>query len=202
MPNMTARDVLVALTVGYPDVPGWISRAAILVDPPSVLPGQVARFYETTVVNFFPEVTVRLPVKGLTRRGKPRRQRRRLDLVALVQPHYKCFEPFVAGVEIKVDQHDLEGDTKLPDYLDYCHLFYLAVPRCLEHEALAVVATLQPGAYYAGLLLIEDDGYVTAAIPPEPFQPSDRCLKELYAELLIRPFKLAKKDRKTFVQFV
>ena len=32
------------------------------------------------------------------------------------------------GVEIKVALADLKGDGKWPEYLDYCDLFYFAIP--------------------------------------------------------------------------
>jgi hypothetical protein len=47
---------------------------------------------------------------------------RRLD-VAAIGPDGK-----ILGVEIKVALADLRGDTKWPEYLDYCDLFYFAIP--------------------------------------------------------------------------
>ena len=47
---------------------------------------------------------------------------RRLDVAAL-GPGGE-----VLGIEIKVALADLRGDTKWPDYLDYCDLFYFAIP--------------------------------------------------------------------------
>jgi hypothetical protein len=47
---------------------------------------------------------------------------RRLD-VAAIGPGGEML-----GVEIKVALADLKGDTKWPDYLDYCDLFYFAIP--------------------------------------------------------------------------
>jgi len=195
---MTASDILTALTTGYP-CPGWICRAALVVDPPTVFAGTVAHFYETTAVNFFPETTVRIPAEGTTRRGLPRLQRRRLDLVALVQSHYKCFEPFAIGVEIKVDRSDLLNDEKLIAYSPYVHLFYLAVPMALKDDAIYKLAIHQQVT--TGLLLI-DGSSVVIERQATLLLPTDTHLKELYAELLIRPFKLAKKERKLFIQFV
>jgi len=47
---------------------------------------------------------------------------RRLD-VAAIGPGGE-----ILGVEIKVALADLRGDGKWPDYLDYCDLFYFAIP--------------------------------------------------------------------------
>lgn len=211
---MNAADMLYFLTSAKQHIlnyktefaPQWIERAAVLMVPPSPLQG--GRSYETTAVNFFPETTVRLPAEGLTRRGKPRLQRRRLDLVALVQPHYKCFEPFVVGVEVKVSKSDLFGDDKIADYLPYCHLFYLAVPSGLEEDARVKLA-IDTAHANTGLLVVTDStaancGDVRIAQQAKPRQPSDRHLRELYAELLIRPFKVEPEGqrRKVFVQFV
>lgn len=211
---MTANEILVSLITNNPNsrlLPDWISQAAAYVHPP-----KYGGTYETTAVNFFPEVTVRPPTEGTTRRGKPRFQRRRFDLVALVQPHYKIWEPLAIGIEIKVDVHDLMNDDKIADYLPYVHLFYLAVPSDLEEAALEKMAHLPWGA--VGLLLVDGvkqlaNGInigqgITIKLQPNlethP-QPTDIHLKELYAELLLRPFKLAKNNkphRKLFIQFV
>ena len=47
---------------------------------------------------------------------------RRLDIAALGTGGE------ILGVEIKVALADLRGDGKWPDYLDYCDLFYFAIP--------------------------------------------------------------------------
>jgi hypothetical protein len=47
---------------------------------------------------------------------------RRLD-VAAIGPGGEML-----GVEIKVALADLKGDSKWPEYLDYCDLFYFAIP--------------------------------------------------------------------------
>src|SRR5579872_5957448 len=47
---------------------------------------------------------------------------RRLD-VAAIGPGGEML-----GVEIKVALADLRGDNKWPEYLDYCDLFYFAIP--------------------------------------------------------------------------
>jgi hypothetical protein len=45
---------------------------------------------------------------------------RRFDLIAL------NVQGIICGVEIKVSEGDMRQDTKWPDYLEHCHLFYLA----------------------------------------------------------------------------
>jgi len=47
---------------------------------------------------------------------------RRLDIAALAS------DGSIIGVEIKVSLADLRADGKWPDYLDYCDLFFFAVP--------------------------------------------------------------------------
>ena len=41
------------------------------------------------------------------------------------------------GVEIKVALADLRGDSKWPEYLDYCDLFYFAIPPDFPARACA-----------------------------------------------------------------
>ena len=53
---------------------------------------------------------------------------RRLDVAAL-GPGGELL-----GVEIKVALADLRGDNKWPEYLDYCDLFYFAIPPDFPDE--------------------------------------------------------------------
>jgi hypothetical protein len=53
---------------------------------------------------------------------------RRLD-VAAIGPGGEML-----GVEIKVALADLKGDGKWPEYLDYCDLFYFAIPPDFPDE--------------------------------------------------------------------
>src|SRR5665213_1901750 len=47
---------------------------------------------------------------------------RRLDVAALGA------DGTLLGVEIKVSVADLKGDQKWPEYLEFCELFYFAIP--------------------------------------------------------------------------
>jgi hypothetical protein len=53
---------------------------------------------------------------------------RRLDVAALGA------DGTVVGVEIKVALPDLKSDLKWPDYLEFCELFYFAVPPDFPDE--------------------------------------------------------------------
>lgn len=50
------------------------------------------------------------------------RNGRRLDIAGLDR------QGIIAGVEVKVSATDFMADRKWPEYLDYCDLFYFAVP--------------------------------------------------------------------------
>lgn len=53
---------------------------------------------------------------------------RRLDVAALGP------DGTMLGVEIKVAVADLKGDQKWPEYLDFCELFYFAIPPDFPDE--------------------------------------------------------------------
>jgi hypothetical protein len=53
---------------------------------------------------------------------------RRLDVAALGA------DGTMLGVEIKVALQDLKGDQKWPEYLEYCELFYFAIPPDFPDE--------------------------------------------------------------------
>lgn len=76
---------------------------------------------------------------------------RRLD-VAAIGP-----DGTVAGVEIKVAIPDLRGDGKWPEYLDFCELFYFAIPPDFPDE-------LAPA--HTGLIVA--DRYGGAIVRPSP----------------------------------
>ncbi len=53
---------------------------------------------------------------------------RRLDVAALAA------DGTMLGVEIKVALADLKGDQKWPEYLEFCELFYFAIPPDFSDE--------------------------------------------------------------------
>jgi len=76
---------------------------------------------------------------------------RRLDVAALGP------DGTVVGVEIKVALSDLKGDTKWPDYLEFCEHFYFAIPPDFPDEHVP-----------AGTGLIVADRYGGAIVRPSP----------------------------------
>jgi hypothetical protein len=79
---------------------------------------------------------------------------RRLDVAALGA------DGTLLGVEIKVALADLRGDTKWPDYLEFCEQFYFAIPPDFPDEHV-------PG----GTGLIVADRYGGAIVRPAPAAP-------------------------------
>lgn len=76
---------------------------------------------------------------------------RRLDVAALGP------DGTVVGVEIKVALGDLKGDLKWPEYLEFCELFYFAIPPDFPDEF------VPPGT---GLIVA--DRYGGAIVRPSP----------------------------------
>jgi hypothetical protein len=76
---------------------------------------------------------------------------RRLDVAALGP------DGLVTGVEIKVALADLKGDTKWPEYLEFCECFYFAIPPDFPDEHVP-----------AGTGLIVADRYGGAIVRPSP----------------------------------
>ena len=74
---------------------------------------------------------------------------RRLD-VAAIGPGGEML-----GVEIKVALADLRGDGKWPDYLDYCDLFYFAIPPDFPHEHVPHQTGLIVADRYGGAVIKE-----------------------------------------------
>jgi hypothetical protein len=69
---------------------------------------------------------------------------RRLD-VAAIGPGGE-----ILGVEIKVALADLRGDGKWPEYLDYCDLFYFAIPPDFPPEHVPPQTGLMVADRYGG----------------------------------------------------
>jgi hypothetical protein len=76
---------------------------------------------------------------------------RRLDVAALGS------DGTMLGVEIKVALNDLKGDQKWPEYLEFCELFYFAIPPDFPDEHVP-----------AGTGLIVADRYGGAIVRPSP----------------------------------
>jgi hypothetical protein len=74
---------------------------------------------------------------------------RRLD-VAAIGPGGELL-----GVEIKVALADLRGDAKWPEYLDYCDLFYFAIPPDFPHEHVPHETGLIVADRYGGAVIKE-----------------------------------------------
>src|ERR1700748_1529843 len=74
---------------------------------------------------------------------------RRLD-VAAIGPGGE-----IPGVEIKVALADLKGDNKWPDYLDYCDLFYFAIPPDFPDEHVPQQTGLIVADRYGGSIVKE-----------------------------------------------
>jgi hypothetical protein len=72
---------------------------------------------------------------------------RRLD-VAAIGPGGEML-----GVEIKVALTDLKGDTKWPEYLDYCDLFYFAIPPDFPPEHVPQETGLIVADRYGGAII-------------------------------------------------
>ncbi len=74
---------------------------------------------------------------------------RRLD-VAAIGPGGE-----ILGVEIKVALADLRGDVKWPEYLDYCDLFYFAIPPDFPPEHVPAATGLIVADRYGGEIVKE-----------------------------------------------
>jgi hypothetical protein len=72
---------------------------------------------------------------------------RRLD-VAAIGPSGDML-----GVEIKVALADLRGDGKWPEYLDYCDLFYFAIPPDFPPEHVPAETGLIVADRYGGAIV-------------------------------------------------
>ncbi len=71
------------------------------------------------------------------------------------------------GVEIKVALADLRGDSKWPEYLDYCDLFYFAIPPDFPPEHVPQQTGLIVADRYGGAIVKEARSAVAACQPPQ-----------------------------------
>ena len=72
---------------------------------------------------------------------------RRLDVAALGP------DGTMLGVEIKVALGDLKGDSKWPDYLEFCDLFYFAIPPDFPDEYVPSATGLIVADRYGGAIV-------------------------------------------------
>lgn len=84
-------------------------------------------------------------------------------------------------VEIKVARGDLLGDTKWPDYLDYCDRFYWGVPPVLDRSPLDSDA-YQPQD--CGVIVA--DGYDGEIVRPAPLTKLAPARRKVQVEHLAR----------------
>lgn len=84
-------------------------------------------------------------------------------------------------VEIKVARGDLLGDSKWPDYLDYCDRFYWGVPPGLDRTPLESAA-YQPEA--SGVIVA--DGYDAEIIRHAPLTRLNAARRKAQVERLAR----------------
>ena len=57
------------------------------------------------------------------------------------------------GVEIKVALNDLKGDQKWPEYLEFCELFYFAIPPDFPDEHVPTGTGLIVADRYGGAIV-------------------------------------------------
>lgn len=74
---------------------------------------------------------------------------RRLDVAAISD------SGLIAAVEIKVSLADLRADEKWPEYLEYCDLYYFAVPESFPLEALPAAHGLIVGDRFGAAVIRE-----------------------------------------------
>lgn len=84
-------------------------------------------------------------------------------------------------VEIKIARADLLGDTKWPDYLEYCDRFYWAVPPGLDRTPLEQ-EIFQPSA--CGVIVA--DGYDGEILRPAPLTKLASARRKTQVEHLAR----------------
>jgi hypothetical protein len=105
----------------------------------------------------------------------PLRNNRRADLMG-IDPKGQ-----VVIVEIKVSRADLLGDSKWPDYLDFCDRFYWGLPPELDRAPLET-ELYRPDS--CGVILA--DGYDAEIIRPAPSHPLASARRKVEVERLAR----------------
>ena len=105
----------------------------------------------------------------------PIRNGRRADLMGIDA------KGLVVIVEIKVARADLLGDTKWPDYLDFCDRFFWGVPPGLDRSPLEGEA-YQPET--CGVIVA--DGYDAEILRPAALAPLAPARRKVEVERLAR----------------
>ncbi|RZA25571.1 MAG: DNA repair protein MmcB-related protein [Proteobacteria bacterium] len=105
----------------------------------------------------------------------PLRNGRRADLMGIDAKGQ------IVIVEIKVARADLLGDSKWPDYLEFCDRFYWGLPpeldrACLEDDC------FMPG--HCGVIVA--DGYDAEILRPAPLHPLAAARRKVEVERLAR----------------
>ncbi|MDE1938965.1 MAG: MmcB family DNA repair protein [Alphaproteobacteria bacterium] len=72
---------------------------------------------------------------------------RRLDVAALGS------DGTMLGVEVKVALNDLKGDQKWPEYLEFCELFYFAIPPDFPDEHVPTTTGLIVADRFGGAIV-------------------------------------------------
>ena len=108
---------------------------------------------------------------------------RRIDVVGIIKEQNSL--PTVIGVEIKASINDIQRDTKLTEYMPFCHYFYIAVPNETAFIDTAKAVITQQ----IGLLCITDevvDGryQVVMLKQAQRSEPHPIFLGELYGKCL------------------
>jgi len=84
-------------------------------------------------------------------------------------------------VEIKVSRADLMGDSKWPEYLDYCDRFYWGLPPVLDRACLETGVFLPESS---GVIVA--DGYDAEIVRPAPSLPLATPRRKVEVERLAR----------------
>ena len=96
---------------------------------------------------------------------------RRADMMAV------CGKGLLTIVEIKVSKADLLGDSKWPDYLDYCDRFFWAVPAGFD---LTLLEGEAQGPELSGLIVADRyDAAVVREAPMRKLAPARRKAETL-----------------------
>lgn len=105
----------------------------------------------------------------------PLRSGRRADLMGI------DVKGRIVIVEIKVSRADLLGDTKWPDYLEYCDSFYWGLPPAFDR------ACLEDEVFLPGMCgVIVADGYDAEILRPAPVRPLAAARRKVEVERLAR----------------